>query len=63
MSKTTEIGRISMVVECDGRPCAVILPQDRMRLLVNMAASLSDTGVLPVKALGSEYHFETLEQP
>jgi hypothetical protein len=60
MSKTTEIGRISMVVECDGKPCAVILPQDQMRLLVNLAASLSDTGVLPVRALGSEYHFETL---
>ena len=61
MSITTEIGRISMVVECDGKVCAVVLPQDRMRLLVNLAASLSETGVLPVKVLPSSYHFETLE--
>ena len=61
MSKTTEIGRVSMVVECDGKPCAVILPQERMRLLINLAASLSDTGVLPVKAMGSDYHFEVVE--
>lgn len=61
MSKTKEIGRISMVLECDSKPCVVVLSQDKMRLLVNLAASLSDDGVLPVKELGSDYHFETLE--
>ena len=63
MSEEIEIGRVSMIVECNGKPCAVVLPQERLRILVNLAASLSDTGSLPVKELGSEYHFETLEKP
>ena len=55
-----EIGRVSMMVEVDGKPCVIVLPQERMRMLVDLAASLSDNGKLPVKKLGDEYHFETV---
>ncbi len=56
-----EIGRVSMMVEIDGQACAVVLPQERMRMLVDLAGSLSDSGKLPVKKLGSEYSFETID--
>ena len=56
-----KIGRVSIVVELDGELCAVILPQERLRMLVGIANSLSDTGRLPVKKLGSDYKFETIE--
>ena len=55
-----EIGRVSMMVEVNGHVWAVVLPQDRMRMLVNLAASLSDSGKLPVKKLSDDYHFETV---
>lgn len=55
-----EIGRVSMMVEVDGQACAVVLPQDRMKMLIDIAASLSDSGKLPVKKLGEEYQFETI---
>lgn len=54
------IGRVSMFVEVDGKVCAVALPQDRMRLLVDLAASLSDTGVLPVREMDGSFHFEEI---
>ena len=56
-----ELGRVSMIVELDGKLCAVVLPPERMRMLVDLASSLSDTGRLPVKQLGSDYKFETIE--
>ena len=56
-----EIGLVSMMVEIDKQPCVVALPQERMRLLVDMAASLSDTGKLQVKKLGSDYKIEVIE--
>ncbi len=60
MAEEKQIGRICMVVEIDGTPCNVCLPQERMRMLASMAASLSDNGELPVKEMGKEYHFEEL---
>lgn len=56
-----EIGRVSMTVEVDGKVCVVVLPHDRMLLLVDLAASLSDSGKLPFKKLGENYKFETIE--
>ncbi len=58
---TLEIGRVSMMIEVDGNACVVALPQEKMRMLVDLAASLSDSGKLPVKKLGSEYKLETIE--
>ena len=56
-----KIGKVSMMVEVDGKACVVVLPKERMLMLVDLAASLSDSGKLPVKKLGSEYKFETIE--
>lgn len=56
-----KIGRISIVVEIDGSPCAVVLPYERLEILVSMAASLSDSGKLPVKKLGDDYKFHEIK--
>jgi len=57
-----EIGRISMMVEIDGQPCSVFLSQEKLRILIDMAASLCNTGILPVRKLPKEYSFETIEK-
>lgn len=54
------IGRISLALEINGKPCFVVLPQDRMMLLVNLAVSLSDNGKLPVVKAPAGFKFETL---
>lgn len=56
-----KIGRVCMMVEVDGEACAVFLPQERMMMLVNLAASLGENGKLPVRKLGKEYSFEEVE--
>jgi len=55
------IGLVSMMVEIDNEVYAVVLPQDQMRLVVNIAASLGEGGKLPVKPLGKEYKIERLD--
>jgi len=56
-----EIKRISMAMEIDGDACIVVLPQERMQMLVNLAASLSDSGKLPVKKLNHKYKIENID--
>ena len=46
-----EYGRITMMVEINGRVCAVCLPQERMRMLLKMAEGLSDDGKVPIHEL------------
>jgi hypothetical protein len=55
-----EIGRISVMVEVDGQICVVLLPEERKKLLVQMAASLSDNGKLNVAKCPNDFRFETL---
>jgi hypothetical protein len=55
-----EITRVCMAVEIDGKPHFVMLPQERMLMLVDFAATLSDNGKLPVLAAPDEFKFETL---
>ena len=55
-----EISKVSMIVEIDGAPCVVILPQNKLLILVDLAASLSDSGKLLVKKLGTTYNFENI---
>jgi hypothetical protein len=43
-----EIGRVVIYAEIDGEVKQVILPQERMLLLMQMAAGLSDDGELRV---------------
>jgi hypothetical protein len=44
-----EVTRVSFAVEIGGEVYHIDLPHDRMLILVQMAASLSDTGELPAK--------------
>jgi len=55
-----EIGKVSLIVELDGQVCAVVLPQERMRMLVELASSLSDTGKLTIKKMSKDYKFVTI---
>ena len=57
-----EIGRISMMVEVDGQACVVVLPQERMMMLVSLASSLSDSGKLPVRKLPRDYKIGVIER-
>lgn len=43
-----EIGRVVIYAEIDGEVKQVVLSQERMRLLMQMAAGLSDDGELRV---------------
>jgi hypothetical protein len=56
-----EVGNVSMMVEINGDPYAVALPQEKLRILIKMAEGLSDSGQLPVKKLGDEYKIELLD--
>ncbi len=56
----SKIGRISIAVEVDGKVCLVALPDDRMRMLLDLAASLSDNGKLQVVKAPEAYHFEEI---
>jgi len=49
MSQEKSIGRVALLVEIDGQAYYVNLPQDRLKLVVRLAQSLSDNGVLPVQ--------------
>jgi hypothetical protein len=56
-----KIGRISFAVEIDGKPYFVALPQERLRVLVTLAGSLSDSGKLPVLDMPEGFKFTELE--
>ena len=45
---SSEIGKVALIVELKGEPYYVALPIDRLRMLVQLAESLSDNGRLPV---------------
>ena len=57
-----EIGRISLAIEVNGEPYFVVLPHDKLRLLLNLAKSLSESGTLHVTKAPEGYRFETLEK-
>lgn len=46
---TPTTGRIALVVELDGVPHYIALPQDRLKILLQLAQGLCDSGKLPVK--------------
>jgi hypothetical protein len=60
VERKMNVTRVSMLVEIDGKPHVVALPQERMLVLVNLAAGLSDNGKLPVLALPDTFKFESL---
>jgi hypothetical protein len=60
--RTSEIGRINIAVEIDGAVCFVVLPQDKLRLLMNMAAGLSYSGALTVIKAPDDYKFQPIKE-
>lgn len=44
-----EIGRVVLIAELDNKTHLIALPQDKLKILVSLAASLTETGKLPVK--------------
>lgn len=52
---------VSLAVEYEGKPYFVALPQDRLQVLVKLAAGLSDSGSLPLTKAPEGFKFTTLE--
>jgi hypothetical protein len=48
MSTEKSIQKVALLVEIDGQAYYVNLPQDRLKMVVQLAQSLSDNGSLPV---------------
>lgn len=44
----SNIEKVSLAVQIEGKMYFVALPQERLQLLIKMAEGLSDTGRLPV---------------
>lgn len=60
-TETGKIGRVSLAVEIDGKCCFVVLPQDRLRIVVNLAGALSDDSKLHVVEPPEGFKFNSLE--
>jgi len=59
--RTSDITRMSLMVEIDGKVCLVpVQAQFRVQLL-NFIAALSKDGVLPLLELGNDYKFEHVD--
>ena len=56
-----EVSKISLSVEINGTAYFVMLPHERLKLILSLAESLSDNGKLPVKKAPAGYKFVTLE--
>lgn len=56
-----EIGRVSVALEVDGKVCFLALPQDRLKMLMNLAVGLSDNGTLPVKKAPNDFKFVEMD--
>lgn len=61
MEQTAEIEKVALMVQIGGKPYHVALSQDKLRLVCNLAASLSDTGALPVVLAADGYRLEELK--
>jgi len=56
----SEITKVSISVEINGKPYLVDLPEDRKIILINMASGFSDNGKLNVIALPENLKFTTV---
>ena len=59
MSKTAEIEKVALLVQIEGKLYQVGLSQEKLKLVTNLAASLSDTGALPLLNCNLLIKFET----
>jgi len=55
-----KIGRLSIVVEIDDKPCVVLIHKDRVSLALHLISSLSDNGKLNVFPAPDNYKFEAI---
>lgn len=60
MSRTAEITRAAMFVESEGNLYTVNLPHEQMIFLCNVAATLSNSGALPLVKLPEGFEFTTI---
>lgn len=58
---TGTMARVSLAVEIDGKAFFVALPPERLQMLVQLAASLSDNGKLPLAAIPAGYSFDEVK--
>jgi hypothetical protein len=49
MNKTGKVEKVCLLVQVDGKPYLVNMPQNRLVWLVALAQSLCDDGILPVE--------------
>lgn len=56
-----KIGRVSLAVDIDNKVYFVCLSNEKLKLLVKFAESLSENGKLPVKKAPEDYKFHELE--
>lgn len=55
-----DVGRISLSFEFKGKLCAVSLSQEKLRILLKVAAGLDDDDKLKVVELDGEYKFHEI---
>lgn len=55
------VGRVSIAAEIDGKVYFVVLPQERMKILLKLAEGLCDGGKLPVKKAPDDYKFQEVK--
>lgn len=58
---TKDISKVSIVVEIDGRPHLVLLPEERWSYAMAMVSSLTDSGRLEVMPMPDGYSFVDLK--
>ena len=56
----SDIGKIGMFAEVDGKLCAVVLPQATMRILWDLIPRLTTNGKVNVAELPTNYKLEPL---
>ena len=60
MSRVADITKVAMFVETEGKLYTVSLPHEQMIILCNLAASLSESGALPLVKLPEGFEFTTI---
>ena len=56
-----DIEKVSLAIQVDGVVCFVALDQDKLKLLVQMAAGLSDNGKVNAVKAPEDFRFTALD--
>ena len=60
MTVGKDIEAVSLAVQIDGKAYFVMMPQENLKLVANMAASLTDSGTLQVVPAPEGFKFTTI---